>query len=175
MLRHVVFAVLCGTPAFALMSETASAACPSARELELLKQQREAYRRLKPQYCADPRTKTVCQQITAFIAYVDQIEKQCGGTKPPKPGESDCDKTRRIIRENSEAGRKFALDYVQRNRPGRNGGFVLYYSRPPIYCGQTEYTPVPRPYYVKFKTGEAVRVINQLSNNGNKITRISPW
>lgn len=66
------------------------------------------------------------------------------------------------------------LDWAARNpRPGRNGGFLIYYSNPPIYQGQTQFTPAARPYFVR--PYELYRTIQMLTNNRQVIRDIQPY
>ena len=60
----------------------------------------------------------------------------------------------------------------QTREPGRNGGYVVYYRKPPIYVGQ-DYGPEVGPYHIS--KDQAYREITRLANNGNLLTRIGPW
>lgn len=149
----------------------------SQQQLAAIKLQRDAYAQNLSSYCSYGAA--ICQQVRQDIARYDQILAQCQNARPtpqpPPKTEDECERQRRTIRENAERSRNMALNFVSRTRPGRNGGFEINYSRPPIYCGDTQYTRSPRPYYVNSASGEVVRVINQLCNNGNRIDQIKQW
>jgi len=80
--------------------------------------------------------------------------------------------TQQQIMQIALQSRQAAFNFISRTRPGRNGGYLIYFSRPPIYQGETQYTPNPRPYFVNAR--EAQREITRLTNNGNKITGMAP-
>ena len=90
-------------------------------------------------------------------------------------------KTRQIIKSVSDSTYNSAYQIVVRDynayiwyfQHGYLHGFYFNFSYPPVYCGQYQFTPSPRPYYTNLS--DTIRVLNSLHNNGDRIDNVGIW